>query len=787
MGNIAQELESLGITDYEITTASLEAGSVTIRHHLRGHDDALEAEPVLELGDWTGWLWSREESESGGGPRTVTLTYRDAIGYLDAVPIVLTVRDLYPASSDESVLVPAGRVLEACANAALKSGITLQWSGMQRNVMTVFAGGSGSIWATVREVLRWMPDVRSRVTGSTVELYSVSSGGEEATGAVDLAGCTDGVLTVGSMSVDIGELHTAYAGSNWKGARGNLVARELMICPEAATSVEGTVLRFTARLAGEEGNDIALSCTNAEAIVTPFSGGVDADTGEQPEPITYDAVTSRSVSTSMDNVAPPVVAARGGQSFEIPAGASIYQPGAFVYQVPYTNGLGTGGGQSGKKQIAQQQADILPWQTVTGLRVPDDWETVTNGTGVNMWESSNRQQEWAKFWRGFAASRILSRVASSCITFGKPVIEIVPADEAYPVDDEDVTEGNTGEEGEPEPATPANYEEFSKAGYLGHLYVLSSGQFPASPEASKNVSGLKFCQARIRQFVWLSSAYSGTAPFKDFAEFVSGFSIDSEGVRRRYTCLTLDTVLINRRRKQYQTGTNRLAPEDPDYTGDDGDDTGGSGSGDTTDYYSALYAYYQATRTLGEPEINVSLHGVQGYTPGETRLEAVFSALGYPFTAGRVTWRAADHTLHVTNSRREVLGIDDLLARQQIGRLTGGAVSQNAELAEDEQNNPEHEDDPDEETEWPMVSPSINVSAQASQNWKTLAPFQVYINDEGRHMINGGPLPTPAGLVQAEPTDIEEKWAPGVQFSVKAQWDRTTGTWLPKIICRQKS
>ena len=788
MANLAAELESLGITDYEITTSSLEAGSVTIRHHLRSHAECVAASPTLELGDWTGWLWSREESETGGGPRTVTLTYRDAIGYLDAIPLVLTVRDLYPDKDDESILLPASRVLSVCASAAAQAGINLTWSGVDnREVMTVFAGGTGSIWSTILDVLKWLPDVCSQVTGSTVRLYSARSGGRAATGSVALANCVDGVLTVGSMAVDIAALYDEWKDKvNWEARRSVILSNALATCPEASTSVNGTTLTFTARDAGEAGNAIVLSCTSAESVVTPFSGGADAE-GETHEAITYDAITRKTVTASMDNIAPPVVAARGGQNFEIPAGVRIYQPGAFVYQIPYSSY--SLGGDGGEEKRERQQRETSPWQTVKGLRVPDDWQTGGEGDPVDMREESSRQGEWFKFWTAFAGLRTLRKISQGCITFGTPVVEVVPKQVAYPTDDEDADMGYIGAEGEVSPVDPpANYEEFQKNGYLGHLYVLQSGSFPASPKSSENLTGLKFCQAQIRQFVWLSSDYSGTATANEIDEFFEGeFRVSPYTTQtRRYTCLTLDTVLINRRLKKYQEGTNQLDGIDPDYDADH-DSSGGGDVSDQPDYYSALYAYYQATRSLNESDMQVILHGVHGYTPGETRLEAVFSALGTRYTAGRATWNAGRHTLEVSNSRRDILGVDELLTRQQLGRRTSSAASQNANLAEDDEEAPEG-GDVETGSEYPMISPSVNVSTQASTNWRTLAPFQIYRENDGKIWLNGGPFPMPDGTIkQLDPLDITNSWATGKQYNLKPDWDRSEKVWKVKLTWRKKT
>ena len=774
---IQEELESLGITDYEVTTASLEAGSVTIRHHLRSHEDAVPAQPVLELGDWTGWLWDRAESESGGGERSVTLTYRDAVGYLDAIPIVLSVEDLVlGATESETRLVPVSRVLAACARAARAAGVTLVYGEIPGATLAVFAGGSGSVWSTVLDVVRWVPNVCSRCRGTTVELYvppQDSGDAVAAVGGVDLSGVTAGTLQVGSTLVDIGALYAAWSRrTGWASHVGTIVANALVCCPEVATEVDGSALVLTAREPGAAGNEIVLAYTPAEvdagsaAAVVAMHGGQDAS-GPAPavsERVSWMGMTERSTRTSMDNLAPPVVAARGLYSFEIPAGASIYQPGAFVYQIPDDGDDGAAGDSTAR------QAEDQPWQTVVGKALPRDWRIASgDGSATDMREGSQLGAEWLKFWQGYAPCRLLAAMSPACLAFGTAMVEVVPGAEAFPASEEDLN-GDTGGTVVTEDAqVPANYKEFSESD-LDKLYVLTSGSFPASTNSRENVAGLRFCRARVRQLVWLAAPYSGTASPAEIEEFFAGTMQDKEGRKRHYTCLNLDCVIINRRRKRYQEGTNRLAPDDSDYNAEE---AWADEVPRRADYYAALLAYYRATRVLGEPDRSVTLYGVEGYVPGETDLSVVMASLGWPYTAGRATWRAQGRVLQVSTARRSVLGVDDLLMRQQLGRRShdAAAINQMLQVGADEES----------EEPWPQVSPSINVSTSAATNWRALEPFQMYTDEEGRHWIAGGVLPSPAGLIRFEDTDISEFWQPGRIYYVKAKWDRNERRYVPSI------
>lgn len=964
---LTEQLQSLGVTDYEITTSSLEAGEIRIRFHIRSHGDAAAAIPPFDLESIPGYLWSTEDSESADGGRTITYVYKDAVGYLDAIPCVLDQSELLPLPGSGERLVSVESVLAACARSAAKAGVSLTYSGIG-GYMAVFSGSSGSIWSTIREVIKWVPDVQSSCVGSSVRLFR-GKGGQAvaATASIALDGLASGVLSVGSCRVDLGALYARYANRyDWERHRSVLVANDLVCCPEAAVAIDGASLRFTAREAGEAGNAIAfrfevatthmesgkwstakgtdnynfvwcelsvvpigrlkqwsiqcrdnankaftqeprwlgvweemadgqgwtrlavsshsvaqavgqpsvwgfdgsvvlsgrkvrlvlldspeadwqessvfaarVSPVSAETMGTqlveangyrgeyvpqievvteeevpdapppmqPFSGGRDAGAPPEVEPIGYAYLVNRTVRTSLDNMPPPVVAARGRYRFEIPAGASIYQPGTFVYQIPYDSGEGgdnpdEGGGNSDAAAvIAANQEQSNPWSLVKGKKVPAGWQVAAAGEALDMRNEVQKKQEWLDFWASFASCRILKRISAGCLSLGTPVFEAVPGNEAF-ADDAELEEDSSAAPssgklesvyGE-EDGVPANYKEDWTA--RDNLYVLWAGSFPAGARNADNVRQLRFCHGSLKQLVWVSRQYSGTASAKEAQEFFAGVMLDKDKKERHYICLKLDAVFINRRRTRYQQGTLRLAPDDPDYDASLDSGAADSDSADDTplrlpDYYAALLEYYKATRALGQPEIEATLYGVTGYVPGETPLAAVFAALGAHYTAATVTWNAKDRTLAVSNKRKDILGVDDLLQRQSLGRQSTSIARQNRDMGQspsqgdDDDGNGEDGEEGKEEA-YPMVSASISVSKIIEAQAQRLEPFQIYTDDDGAHWINGGVLPSPAGLLRLEPTNIESAWAANREFFVRARWDASQRQYVAKVLYHSK-
>lgn len=479
---------------------------------------------------------------------------------------------------------------------------------------------------------------------------------------------------------------------------------------------------------------------------------------------------------------PPVCALRGRYTHTIPEGANVQQPGAFVYHVPHV-------------EVAQEEEEVEKaavreaageWQLVKGYEVPAGWMR-PDGEAVDMRTAVANGGEWHEFWKRYF--RVLKQTSSACVEFGEAVWEPMAVGEAYPEDAED--DETTALAGVTKfcPPTletkngPANYEEFGEG---KKMYVLYSGSFPASSVSRANVSGLRFCKGTLRQYVWLKDGveYSGTAKGAEVEAFFSGgMQLTGEdgksGARVRYGCLTLDAVFINRRRVRYQVATN-AQPERPKVDEDEEDDEGGTAkpTGPTgRDYVRALGDYYDATRD-GGGDGTVELAGVWHYRHGVQ--------WGYLLSA---RWSPMTGRLVLTTGRAEPLGMDALLQRQTLGRRQAlddmaerEALRGQPPLPEEDDEEP-GEDEEEKEEEYPMVAPSETANVRADVTAARQEPFAIYLDDAGARWLNGGPLPTPAGIVDVQPQRLDN-WKAGRQYFVKAAWSRTDRQWTAKVLWR---
>ncbi|MBQ7306890.1 MAG: hypothetical protein IJW85_11845, partial [Clostridia bacterium] len=474
---------------------------------------------------------------------------------------------------------------------------------------------------------------------------------------------------------------------------------------------------------------------------------------------------------------PPVVALRGRYEFTLPAGASIYQPGAFVYHVPKKE-VSAGGGGDVKRQAAAVQQVGGEWNVVKGYQVPPGWQTVNSGEAVDMRVAvSGAPGLLHEFWGRYLPE--IRKTNVSCLAFGPAVFEPMPVAEAYPEAEEDNEVGTLAGVVKWRPPLleskngPANYKEF-KSGEDKNLYVCYEGQFPASSESRGNVSGLKFCRGTLRQYVWLKSKYTGVLAGTEVTAFFAGsMKVTGDDGKEEvvsYTQLTLDGVFINRRRTRYQSGTNGQpeAAESPE------PDVPAGGSTELTqrDYIQALSDYYYSSRPVGTHG-SMQLAEVSAYRHG--------AGLG---VLKSVRWNPATGALTLTTGAGGPVGVEAILQRQQVGKMQALADLQ-GDLAEESQPISGETEDTEEETEsYPMVGGGASAGHRVDAKAARLEPFAVYMEDDGRMMMNGGPLPSPVGIIDVEPQDISAEWQAGREFYVKARWNRSTKQWEAVVLYR---
>ena len=708
---------------------------------------------------------------------------QNVVAVLDALPVKVS-------SYEQEQRLESARELVADALASARLCAMLADErfevGIAGSVMAVFSSGTESVWSNILAAVRWVPNAASwydHRTGTLHLLGGTAAAGSKASGRVVFGADTrSGVLVVGSSRLSVTE--------EWAEEPARVAAKLLRGSTEvAATAVDGVVLSLVARAPGTEGNGLALAfepgSVGDEATVVAFAGGDDScglrlatmeslQGAELPG-----SVVSVSSSVTAWTV-PPVVALRGRYEFTLPASANIYQPGAFVYHVPKKEVSAAGGGDVRKQAAAVQQVGG-EWNVVKGYEVPPGWQTVNSGEAVDMRvEVSGAPGLHHEFWARYLPE--LRKTNVSCLAFGPAVFEPMPVAEAYPEAEEDNEVGTLAGVVKWRPQVleskngPANYEEF-KSGEDKKLYVCYEGQFPASSESRGNVSGLKFCRGTLRQYVWLKSKYTGLLAGTEVTAFFAGSmkvtGADGKEETVSYTQMTLDGVFINRRRTRYQSGTNGQpeAAESPEPEPDV--PAGGSTELSRRDYIQALTDYYYSSRPAGTHG-SIHLAEVNAYRHG--------AGLG---VLKSVRWNPATGALTLTTGAGGPVGVEAILQRQQVGKMQALADLQE-DLAQESQPTSGEPEDTEEETEsYPMVGGGASAGHRVDAKAARLEPFAVYMEDDGRMMMNGGPLPSPVGIIDVEPVDISSVWAAGREFYVKARWSRSTRQWEPVVLYRE--
>lgn len=707
---------------------------------------------------------------------------QNVVAVLDALPV--EVSSYETEQRLESAREMVQEALSAARRCAMLEGERFEVE-LAASVMAVFSSGTESVWSNILAATRWVPNAASwydHGTGTLHLLGGTVAAGSKARGRVVFgAAMSSGVLVVGASRLEVTE--------EWTAAPAAVAARLLRGSMEvAASAVDAYTLELVARAPGAAGNGLALAFeAGAEgdvATVEAFSGGDDS-VGLQlatMESLQGAELPGSVVSVSSSVTAwevPPVVALRGRYKFTLPAGASIYQPGAFVYHVPHKE-VFAGGGGSVRKQAAAVQQVGGEWNVVKGYQVPPGWLTVNSGEAVDMRVAvSGAPGLHHEFWARYLPE--IRKTNVSCLAFGPAVFEPMPVAEAYPEAEEDnevstlagvvkwrppLLESKNG---------PANYEEF-KSGDDKNLYVCYEGQFPASSESRGNVSGLKFCRGTLRQYVWLKSAYTGVLAGTDVTAFFAGSmkvtGTDGKEEVVSYTQLTLDGVFINRRRTRYQSGTNGQ-PEEAEAGGDDEEEPPADTELTRRDYIQALADYYYSSRPVGTHG-SMQLAEVSAYRHG--------AGLG---VLKSVRWNPATGALTLTTGAGGPVGVEAILQRQQVGKMQALADLQ-GDLAEESQPiSGETEDTEDETESYPMVGGGASAGHRVDAKAARLEPFAVYMEDDGRMMMNGGPLPSPVGIIDVEPQDISAEWQAGREFYVKARWNRSSKQWEAVVLYRE--
>lgn len=462
-------------------------------------------------------------------------------------------------------------------------------------------------------------------------------------------------------------------------------------------------------------------------------------------------------------------------------GATLRQPWAFCFQVPERVGSPMNEPmppeEARRAQLATQKT-----MTVQGYKVPDGWANEADMKSP----ADGAPKLWHDFWCHYSAMDPLKKTNVSCLSFGAAVFEPVSKDEAFPKETE--LDGQENEQ-------PDNYEEFSAG--KGAIYALYEGQFPASSKKRDNVKDLKFCKGKLKQYVFVTDSYVGTLSQEEWQEFFSGsanVTINGQKGKARYALLELEGVFINRRKKKYQEGTNKLDKSDIDFSPENEETENNDyewGGATDAEYEKAAADFYAATRKLYY-DGSISLRGVSGYNPAQLAganvdiIGARNEWVGMNSPVVRADWNPQFKMLTISTGSPEILTIDERLERMMIGRQTNygaGTSFANPPSATQEKPGEDGSEETTNSRSFPMVSPSISASVSVTKSGRTLNPFEMYSTGSGeskKWYLNEGVLVAPGGrFVNFETTEITEivNEFPNDKISVRAERKKGTNEW----------
>ena len=439
----------------------------------------------------------------------------------------------------------------------------------------------------------------------------------------------------------------------------------------------------------EEGDTLLL--TTPEAF-EPLSLGSD------------DLVAAVSLQRRLD-LSPHVCALVGGAHLVLPEGGDVREPGAFVHAVPLRKRDGGGGAAGGSLASSKM--------IVRGVPIPDRYQ-FERGVEEFRQRPVEADSDTAKFLGKFFPQYARWKNELSA---GACVVSVVS--------EEALAAGAEQSEDEDAQPVPANYSAEPKGwggtGSTGGIYVLTEGSFNASSNGRKNVKGLKWCKASLAMSVTLKKSEVKEAELPTVLELFPGRSVNNEGEVIFFANLTLDAVLINKRRKVYDPATNKLCAADDDYSEEEDEEATRS------DYVSAMTAYYNATREVFT-EGSITLLEVGAHAP-ETLTGRLVTLSGFREEWGgmhavvrSVAWDPMRLKLELQVGPRAVLGFGEYLERKLMAKRTGENEAKRQAVAYDPR---DEQAEAAAEAEM-SVSPSVSAGLGSHTTGKWRKPWTLY-------------------------------------------------------------
>lgn len=384
---------------------------------------------------------------------------------------------------------------------------------------------------------------------------------------------------------------------------------------------------------------------------------------------------------------PPVCALVGSVHAVYPAGGDVRQPGAFIYAVPPdsdSENQPAGTSPASQKMILK------------GVPVPDRHHYKYSSQEYNYTTVIQNSDTYKFFKKCFPdyADFLPYAQSGSAFIFVTPKADLIT----------DATD--TDEETQKPPAnyseTPANWA----SGNSG-VYVMTEGSFTASANRKKNIKSLSWCKAKITVMLAIPRSGIPAVLHSKAAELFPGM-VKINGNKHAFARLTLDCVLINRRKRVFDPATNSLLRTDPVYQ----EEPPTEDSLTAADYRAAMQNYYNASRTIYH-EGNIALFDDGTYSPhtltGRSvtiqgkraeweNMNAIIRSVG---------WNLKNKMLSIVVGTRGQLSFDEYLERRRLNRKTADNAAQNLAVPFDTADTEAQEEAESEMTVSPTISPGM--------------------------------------------------------------------------------
>lgn len=424
--------------------------------------------------------------------------------------------------------------------------------------------------------------------------------------------------------------------------------------------------------------------------------------------------------TERPDLCPPVCALVGGAHAIYPASGDVREPGAFIYAVP-VQADADGNQRAGSSPASQKSV-------IKGVPIPE-----------------------RRAYRAHAAEYQLSPLTANsdalkffktCFPNYSPFLQYAQYGSAFifVTQKADLVKDETSADSETQ-QPPSNYSEEPEnwgSGQQDGVYVMTDGSFTASANSRKNLRGLKWCKAKITTILAIPRA-GIPSELHPLANDLFPGMLREDGEKFAFAQLTLDCVLINRKKRVFDPATNQPCSTDAEYNAESDD------SLTLADYRLAMEAYYNATRDV-QTEGNIAMLDdgtiqpdkltgctltVQGKRPQWETMQAVIRG---------VSWNVARGVLSISVGTRAQIGFDEYLERRRLNRNNARDAAQHIatpfDVADTEQQT--------EQENALTVSPSISPGLVPAARGKFRRPGTLYAvkdeNDKTTYWLAGGTI-----------------------------------------------